>query len=180
MKAFHQAASVLSQCFDRILNLAAVIQPAYLFNGFLATVRIFQILNQIIRMTASLPAVCSQCSSIPLRFISLTGLAALWKKPNIQLLMCQHNAALYKSGIWPPQSDSSRKSAPACIIISPAAIPSRLRKSWTKASSTLPCWRRNPIQQNIILWHSPMPICGDLSCQRIVLWQKKTPFMPMI
>lgn len=57
MKAFHQAASVLSQCFDRILNLAAVIQPAYLFNGFLATVRIFQILNQIIRMTASLPAV---------------------------------------------------------------------------------------------------------------------------
>ena len=112
MKAFHQAASVLSQCFDRILNLTAIIQPAYLFNGFLLTVRIFQVLNQIIRMTASLPAVCSQCSSIPLRFISLTGLAALWKKPNIQLLMCQHNAALYKSGIWPPQSDSSRKSAP--------------------------------------------------------------------
>ena len=57
MKAFHQAASVLSQCFDRILNLTAIIQPAYLFNGFLVTVRIFQVLNQIIRMTASFPAV---------------------------------------------------------------------------------------------------------------------------
>lgn len=56
MKAFHQAASVLSQCFDRILNLTAIIQLAYLFNGFLVTVRIFQVLNQIIRMTASPPA----------------------------------------------------------------------------------------------------------------------------
>ena len=28
---------------------------------------------------------------------------------------------LTKSGIWPPQSDSSRKSAPVCTIISPAA-----------------------------------------------------------
>ena len=48
---------MLSQCFDRILNLTAIIQPAYLFNGFLVTVRIFQVLNQIIRMTASFPAV---------------------------------------------------------------------------------------------------------------------------
>lgn len=48
---------MLSQCFDRILNLTAVIQPTYLFNGFLVTVRIFQVLNQIIRMTASFPAV---------------------------------------------------------------------------------------------------------------------------
>ena len=97
MKAFHQAASVQSPCYDRSLNLTATKQPAYLVTGCLVTVRIFQVLNQIIRMTASLPAVCSQCSSIPLRFISLTGLAALWKKPNIQLLMCQHNAALYSS-----------------------------------------------------------------------------------
>ena len=97
MKAFHQAASMLSQCFDRFPNLAASVQPADLLNDFLVTVRILQVLNQIIRMTASFPAVCSQCSSIPLRFISLTGLAALWKKPNIQLLMCQHNAALYSS-----------------------------------------------------------------------------------
>lgn len=57
MKAFHQAASVLSQCFDRFLNLTASVQPADLLNGFLVTVRIFQVLNQIIRMTASFPAV---------------------------------------------------------------------------------------------------------------------------
>ena len=94
MKAFHQAASVLSQCFDRILNLTAIIQPAYLFNGFLVTVRIFQVLNQIIRMTASLPTVCSQCSSIPLRFISLTGLAALWKN-QIYSCLCVSTTLLY-------------------------------------------------------------------------------------
>ena len=94
MKAFHQAASVLSQCFDRILNLTAIIQPAYLFNGFLVTVRIFQVLNQIIRMTASLPAMCSQCSSIPLRFISLTGLAALWKN-QIYSCLCVSTTLLY-------------------------------------------------------------------------------------
>ncbi len=36
-----------------------------------------------------------QCSSIPLRSISLTGLAALWKRPNKNLLMCEHNAPFY-------------------------------------------------------------------------------------
>ena len=56
MKAFHQAASVLAQCFNRFLNLTASIQPTDLFNGFLVTVCILQVLNQIIRMTASLPA----------------------------------------------------------------------------------------------------------------------------
>lgn len=37
MQTVHQAATVLPQCFDGILNLTVTIQPAYLLNGLSTT-----------------------------------------------------------------------------------------------------------------------------------------------
>ena len=35
--------------------------------------------------------------SVSPQYCSLTGLAALWKKPNRKLLLCKHSAASYSS-----------------------------------------------------------------------------------
>lgn len=58
---------------------------------------------------------------------------------------------LTRSDTWPTQSEGSKRLIQIYIITLLAATRNRLRKNWIRASSTSPCWRRNPMLQNIII-----------------------------